>query len=119
MRMVTPHWLDRPEHQWLVRLRPRANLLYCGQGRTVFTTGLDGMASRGAEGLFAYQTRVLSRYRYLIDGEPPEAIAWNAPGTPDQQSLPPSLQALTSHYNFGIRLALTRMPESRRARGRP
>src|SRR5256885_13221252 len=75
MRIVTPHWLDRPEHQWLVRLRPRAEMSYCAQGRTVFAAGLNGMINGGREGLFAYQTRLLSRYRHLINGEVPETIA--------------------------------------------
>ena len=55
---------------YLVRLRPRDDTRYVSQGRTVLATGRDGLVSGGAEhGLFAYQTRLLSRYRYLVDGE--------------------------------------------------
>lgn len=74
MRIVTPDCLDRPEQQWLVRLRPRADMLYSSQGRTV-ASGREGMISGGMEGLFCWQTRLLSRYRYLVENEVPEAIA--------------------------------------------
>jgi hypothetical protein len=61
---------------YLVRLRPRDDTRYVSQGRTVLATGRDGFVADGAEhGLFAYQTRLLSRYRYLIDGEEPRAVA--------------------------------------------
>ncbi|HKO10727.1 MAG TPA: glycogen debranching N-terminal domain-containing protein, partial [Acidobacteriaceae bacterium] len=50
-------------------------MLHCSQGRTVFASGRDGMISSGKEGLFSWQTRLLSRYRYLVENEVPEAIA--------------------------------------------
>src|SRR5207302_10614706 len=35
-------------------------------------TGLDGFIQSGsAQGLFVHETRLVSRYRYLINGEPP------------------------------------------------
>lgn len=50
---------------------------YCSQGRTIFAAGLDGMIGGGKQGLFAYQTRLLSRYRYLINDKTPELIAFS------------------------------------------
>jgi glycogen debranching enzyme len=56
----------------LVKLRPRNDTVYVSQGRVVLATGLDGFVSeRKGQGLLVYQTRMLSRYRYLIDGEQP------------------------------------------------
>ena len=61
---------------YLVRLRPRADTLYISQDRTVLATERDGFISDGAEhGLFVHETRLLSRYRYLIDGAPPQPVA--------------------------------------------
>jgi glycogen debranching enzyme len=65
----------RPQ-DYLVRLRPRADTLYASQGRTVLATDRDGFVHGGADhGLFVSQSRMLSLYRYLIDGEPPRAVA--------------------------------------------
>ena len=45
-------------------------------GPTVFETDADGwIGERGAHGLFVYQTRVLSRYRWLVDGAVPRTVA--------------------------------------------
>ena len=61
---------------FLVRLRPRDDARYVSQGRVVLATDRRGFVEEGTEhGLFVYQTRLLSRYRYLIDGEAPEAVA--------------------------------------------
>jgi len=60
----------------LIRLHPRNDTRYLSQGRTVLATEPDGFITDGAErGLFVYQTRLLSRYRYLIDGQPPQPNA--------------------------------------------
>ena len=46
------------------------------QGRTVLITDPDGFFDGGAErGLFVHQTRMLSRYRWLIEGERPQPVA--------------------------------------------
>src|SRR5919199_366451 len=67
---------------YLVRLRPRVETIYVSQGRTVFATGRDGFVREGGEqGLFVYQTRLLSRYRYFITLAPGVD-----PGPPDQGS---------------------------------
>jgi glycogen debranching enzyme len=61
---------------WLVRLRPRDGTVYVSQSRTVMATGRDGFIGDNAEqGLWVYQTRMLSRYRWLIEGKPPEMTA--------------------------------------------
>ncbi|HXG68768.1 MAG TPA: glycogen debranching N-terminal domain-containing protein, partial [Blastocatellia bacterium] len=61
---------------WLVRLRPRDDAHYVSQGRTVLCTGRDGfLAGSDAYGLLVYETRLISRYRYLIDGRPPRPVA--------------------------------------------
>src|SRR5437762_11375904 len=60
----------------LIRLRPRRDTLSVTQNRTALTTGLDGFIGNNTEhGLFVNQMRLLSRYRYLIDGRPPQAIS--------------------------------------------
>jgi glycogen debranching enzyme len=60
----------------LVRLRPRDDTLHVSQNRTVFATERDGQIINGADhGLFVHETRVLSRYCYLINGEPPFPVA--------------------------------------------
>ncbi|HEX5413271.1 MAG TPA: glycogen debranching N-terminal domain-containing protein [Terriglobia bacterium] len=57
-----------------IRLRPRRDTLHVSRGRTVFACGSDGSIrpDRAREGLFVYQTRTLSRYRWCIDGEQPQ-----------------------------------------------
>lgn len=55
--------------QSLVRLRARPDTNYVSKARTVLATGPDGFldASPG-QGLFVHQTRLLSHYRYVVDG---------------------------------------------------
>ena len=60
----------------LIQLHPRSNTLYVSQGRVVFATQPDGMLEPEPEhGLLVYKTRMLSRYRYLINGQPVHAVA--------------------------------------------
>src|SRR5687768_17169932 len=60
--------LDAPT---LIQMRPRSNTLYVSQGRVAFATQRDGMLVPEHEhGLLVYKSRMLSRYRYLIDGYP-------------------------------------------------
>lgn len=60
----------------LMRLRPRHDLNYVSRNHTVLATDLDGFVRPGPErGLFFHETRLLSRYRYLINGAPPKAVA--------------------------------------------
>lgn len=60
----------------LVRLRPRPQTLYVAQGRTVLATNRDGSVQGESDhGLFFHETRLLSRHRYTVDGEPLRAVA--------------------------------------------
>jgi glycogen debranching enzyme len=64
----------RPQ-DYIARLRPRSDTLYVSQGRTVMAAERDGFIQDGADhGLFVHETRLLSRYRYLINDEPPRAV---------------------------------------------
>lgn len=55
----------------LIRLAPRPERIYVSQGRSVLAIGSDGFISEGTDqGLFVHETRVLSQYRYLINGRP-------------------------------------------------
>jgi glycogen debranching enzyme len=67
----------RPQYDGsLVRLQPRDDTIYISQDRSVLATERDGFIRDGAEhGLFVHETRLLSRYRYLIDGTPPQPVA--------------------------------------------
>lgn len=61
--------MHRQNHR--IRLRPRSDTLYITQNRSALATDLDGFFDGGSErGLFVHQTRLLSRYRYRIDGKP-------------------------------------------------
>ncbi|KYF91400.1 amylo-alpha-1,6-glucosidase [Sorangium cellulosum] len=70
--------LERPFGS-LARLRPRAGSLYISQNRTVLCMRPDGsIAPEPHTGLFVRNTRLLSLYRYLIDGRPPQPVALSA-----------------------------------------
>jgi glycogen debranching enzyme len=65
MKLVLP-----PHH--LVRLRVRPDSLFVSQNRTVLATRRDGFLDKGIEhGLFVQNTRLLSRYEYLLNGRAP------------------------------------------------
>ena len=56
-------------HRQLVRMHPPDDTLYVSQGYTSLATDLDGFVCDGAgHGLFVHETRLLSRYRWLIEG---------------------------------------------------
>ena len=60
---------------YLVRLRPRPKTLHISQGRSVFECDRDGLIPPdSAYGFFVHQTRLLSRYEYLINDAPPQPI---------------------------------------------
>ncbi|MEO8726476.1 MAG: glycogen debranching N-terminal domain-containing protein [Acidobacteriaceae bacterium] len=55
-------------HNSLIRLQPRGDCHSISQGRTVLTTALDGSVQPdGDQGLWVYQTRMLSRYRWKVN----------------------------------------------------
>ncbi len=70
----------------LIRLRPWEDLVVVSHGRIVLATDRDGFFDDGRlsggqlsggrnRGLFVHQTRLLSRHRFLIDGQPPKPVA--------------------------------------------
>src|SRR5438477_1481878 len=60
----------------LVLLRPRSDSFYVSKNRTVLATDLHGTINSNPEdGLFVYQTRLLSHYRYFVNGEQPRPLA--------------------------------------------
>jgi glycogen debranching enzyme len=68
--------VSEPRTDDLVRIRPWEDLLCVSQGRIVLATERDGFFDGGPNrGLFVHQTRLLSRYRVLIDGKPPSPVA--------------------------------------------
>ena len=66
--------LPEQDHS-LIRLRPRLDTVHVTQARTALLTDKDGFIYRGSEhGLFFLETRLLSEYRFLIDGEQPQRV---------------------------------------------
>lgn len=61
----------------LIRLKPRANTLYISQNRTVLAMDTDGFISKdqNQQGLFVYQTRLLSHFRYSADSSTIQPVA--------------------------------------------
>src|SRR2546423_1837419 len=57
--------------------RPWHNVVH--QGATVLFTRPDGTLHSGRDGLFDFDTRVLSRHRLTLDGREPECISSGAP----------------------------------------
>ncbi|HJT88246.1 MAG TPA: glycogen debranching N-terminal domain-containing protein [Bryobacteraceae bacterium] len=59
----------------LAQLRPRDPVIYASRNRTVLAAARDGFIhGNGEEGLFAFQTRLLSLYRYRMNGKTPEPV---------------------------------------------
>ena len=59
----------------LARLRPRDQLFYVSRNRTVLATARDGLIhGEGQQGLYVFQTRLLSKCRYWINGYAPEPV---------------------------------------------
>ena len=64
------------QHQWLAKIDPRPRTIYCSQGRAVLATDLNGLILGAPHhGLFVRETRMLSRYRYLLNDTIPQPIA--------------------------------------------
>jgi glycogen debranching enzyme len=63
---------SRREPRKLIRLHPREDSFQVTQSRTVLSTNRSGFISpKTPEGLYVHQTRMLSCYRWLIDGKEP------------------------------------------------
>ena len=68
--------MDNNRYRSLAKIDPRPKTIYCSQGRAVLATDLDGLiADFPRHGLFVGETRLVSRYRYLVDGKPPQTVA--------------------------------------------
>lgn len=68
-----------PQRPGLVRLRPRPDASYISRNFVSLATDGDGFIHDGGEhGLFVHETRMLSRYRWLVDGEPLTPVALSA-----------------------------------------
>lgn len=68
--------MDTHLHKSLARLSPRPKTIYCSQGRAILATNLDGVIGDfPRHGLFVGETRLLSRYRYFVDGKAPQTVA--------------------------------------------
>jgi glycogen debranching enzyme len=67
---------SRVEPRRLVRLHPREESFEVSQGRTVLTTHLDGsIRPKTPDGLYVHQTRMISCYRWRINGKEPMPVA--------------------------------------------
>ena len=61
---------------YLIRLRPRSKTLYISQGRSIFESDRDGFVPPdSAYGFFVHETRLLSRYEYVVNETPLQPIA--------------------------------------------
>jgi glycogen debranching enzyme len=66
------------EHNYrsLAKIRPNPRTIYCSQGRAVLATDLDGLIGGfPRHGFFFGETRLLSRYRYFVEGKTPQTVA--------------------------------------------
>ncbi len=56
----------------LIRLQPRGHHFHTSRNRAVLITDRNGFIREGTDqGFFVYETRLLSGYRYLVDGSEP------------------------------------------------
>jgi|tagenome__1003787_1003787.scaffolds.fasta_scaffold20989561_10 glycogen debranching enzyme len=65
------------EHHYrsVAKVTPRPRIMYCSQGRAVLATDLEGLiGDYPRHGLFYEETRLLSRYRYFVNGQPPQMV---------------------------------------------
>jgi glycogen debranching enzyme len=68
--------MDQNYRRRLIRLHPREDSFEVSQSRTVLTTDLNGFIREGTvDGLYVHQTRMLSLYRWLVDGRQPMPVA--------------------------------------------
>src|SRR5256885_16744068 len=82
---------------FLVRIHPQRDKFHISQGRSVLQTDSEGLiAPESHNGLFVSKTRLLSVYRYLIDGSPPH---------------PNLVSSLRQHSWLGYYIALPTKPK--------
>jgi N-terminal domain of (some) glycogen debranching enzymes len=62
----------------LIELQPRYKTEYISENRTVLITDREGWITGDSDqGLWIYQARTLSRYRWLVNGKPPQLSAFS------------------------------------------
>lgn len=63
-----------------IQLRPRSDVLHVSRGRTALALNSKGniQAESARQGLFVYQTRMLSQYRWTLNGRQPRLSAQSA-----------------------------------------
>lgn len=63
-----------------IRIRPRSDVLHISRGRTVLALNNKGniRPESARQGLFVYQTRMLSQYRWTLDGKQPKLSTQSA-----------------------------------------
>jgi glycogen debranching enzyme len=67
--------ITQSHRQGLAKIDPCPRTIYCSQGRAVLATDLDGyIGGDPRQGLFVGETRMLSRYRHLVEGKPPQMV---------------------------------------------
>ncbi|HKO10744.1 MAG TPA: glycogen debranching N-terminal domain-containing protein [Acidobacteriaceae bacterium] len=78
MQQTSPGWGD------LIKVRPRTTNTQISRGRTAFISDHNGdaHAEHAIEGMYVYDTRVLSSYAWTLNGKTPEFSC----GSPIQQS---------------------------------
>jgi glycogen debranching enzyme len=65
----------RDLYRSIAKVSPRPRIMYCSQGRAVLATDLEGViGGYPRHGFFYGETRMLSRYRYLVDGKAPQMV---------------------------------------------
>jgi glycogen debranching enzyme len=66
-------------NECLIELQPRSNTEYISQNRTVLTTDREGWITGDSDqGLWICQARTLSRYRWTVNGKPPQLSAFSS-----------------------------------------
>src|SRR5579859_627204 len=68
--------LAAPEQHSLVQIFPGPQTNYTGQGLAVFATNPDGeIHGEPGHGFFVHETRMISRWAYLVNGKAPLRVA--------------------------------------------
>src|SRR5690348_1449968 len=65
---------ENPVQGTLIKIRPRGDRVEISRGRTSFVSEYDGNVRKeiAIEGLYVYNTRILARYSWLMNGKRPE-----------------------------------------------
>ncbi len=58
----------------LIQIRPHRDLIFVSRGRSVLCLNNKGFIESGADGMFIRQARILSKLKFLINGNPCQLI---------------------------------------------